>query len=122
MDSTRQQKFAKLIQKELSEIFVKNGADFYGNAFVTITQVRVSPDLALMKVYLSLFKAKNADKLLEQINHRSREIRGHLGNRIKSQIRHIPELVFYIDDSLDYAENINRILDQIDIPPAPDSE
>ena len=109
MDSTRQNKYARLIQKEISEVFLKSGKDYYGNAFVTITAVKVSPDLALVKIYLSLFKVAEPDKLIKQINSHVKEIRRHLGERIKNQIRHIPELVFYLDDSAEYAENIEKI-------------
>lgn len=122
MDSTRQQKFSKIIQKEISEIFNKSGSEYYGNAFVTVTLVRTVPDLSLAKVYLSLFKAKDPQKIIDKINSRSKEVRRELGNRIKHQVRHIPELHFYLDDSMDYAENINKILDNIDIPPASDEK
>ena len=110
MDSTRQNKYARLIQKEISEIFLKDGKNFYGNAFVTITTVRVSPDLALVKVYVSLFQSKDPEKVVKEINSHVKEIRKQLGNRMKNQIRHIPELVFYFDDSAEYADNIERIL------------
>ena len=113
MDSTRQNKYSKLIQKELSEIFLLHGKDYYGSAFVTITEVRVSPDLALVKAYLSLFKHKDPDKLMQEINGHAKEIRKQLGDRMKNSIRHIPELVFYLDDTADYADSIERILNTI---------
>ncbi len=113
MDSTRQNKYAKLIQKELSEIFLHHGKEYYGSNFVTITEVRVSPDLALVKVYLSLFKAKETEKLMKEINRHVKEIRKQLGDRMKNSIRHIPELVFYHDDTADYADNIERLLNAI---------
>ena len=113
MDSTRQNKYARLIQKEISEIFLKDGKSYYGSAFVTITVVRVSPDLALAKIYVSLFQAKDPEKIVKEINSHVKEIRRQLGNRMKNQIRHIPELVFYFDDSAEYADNIDRILKDI---------
>ena len=122
MESTRQHKFAKLIQKEISDIFNKSGRDYYGNAFVTVTLVRVVPDLSLTKIYLSIFKSKEPGKIINSINTHSKDIRRELGNRIKNQVRHVPELIFYLDDSMDYAENINRILNNIDIPPASDEK
>lgn len=118
MESTRQHKFSKLILKEISDIFQKNGSDYFGNAFVTVTLVRVVPDLALAKVYISLFKAKETEKIIDRINSHSKDIRRELGNRIKNQVRHIPDLHFYLDDSMDYAEKINNLLNKIDIPPA----
>lgn len=119
MDSTRQNKFAKLILKEMAEIFGREGKNYYGNAFVTITDVKVSPDLGIAKIYLSLFKQKEPEALLETIRTHTREIRGLLGNRIRNQVRIIPDLHFFIDDSLDYAESINNLMKNIVIPPAP---
>lgn len=110
MDSTRQLKYARLIQKEISEIFQRNGADFYGKAFVTVTGSRVSPDLGLAKVYLSVFGSKDAQGVVDQIETHHKEIRRELGNRIRHQARIIPELKFYLDDSLDYAEKIDKLL------------
>lgn len=77
---------------------------------ITVTQVRVSPDLGVAKIYVSLFPVKEKDKMLELIKKNTSEIRGLLGKRIRHQARVIPELVFYIDDSLDYAERINELL------------
>lgn len=116
MDSTRQQKYAKLIQKEVSDIFSHEGRNFYGNAFVTITNVRITPDLGIAFIRLSLFKQKDPKKLIETINRHSPEIRKKLGQRIKNQARHIPELKFFIDDSLDYVDKMEAIFKNLDIP------
>ena len=110
METTRQSKFARLMQKEISAVFLKDGKSFYGNAFVTITMVRVTPDLAQAKVYLSLFGIKEPEKVLEQLNEHGKEIRGLLGQRIRHQVRHVPEVIFFYDDSLDYADNIDKLL------------
>lgn len=118
MESTRQHKFSKLLQKEISDIFQRKGSDYFGNAFVTVTLVRVVPDLSLAKVYLSLFKAKEPSTIIDKINAHSKDVRRELGNSIKNQVRHIPDLHFYLDDSMDYAEKINNLLNKIDIPPA----
>jgi len=117
MDSTRQNKFARLIQKELAGIFTLETKHFFGNAFVTITHVKVTPDLALARVYLSIFKSEKPDEIIEQTRERMHEIRGKLGNRIKSQARHIPELEFFRDDSLDYVEKMENIFKDLHIPP-----
>lgn len=113
MDTTRQNKFARLIQKELSEIFQRDGAAFYGNALVTITIVRAVPDLSVVKIYLSFLGVKDVHQRLEQIQSHTKEIRKKLGDKIKHQVRHIPELIFFLDDSLEYAENIERLLKSI---------
>ena len=112
MDSTRQQKVSRLIQKDLSNIFQVEGRGMYANAMVTVTQVRVSPDLAVAKIYLSIFAAGSIDKkdILEKIKLHSNVIRKNLGIRIGKQVRVIPELEFFIDDSLDYIENIEELL------------
>jgi ribosome-binding factor A len=110
MDSTRQQKFSRLIQKEIAEIFQFDMQGKFGKIMITVTQVRVSPDLGVAKIYVSLFPVKEKDQMLELIKKNTSEIRGALGKRIRHQARVIPELIFYIDDSLDYAENIDRLL------------
>lgn len=110
MDSTRQLKFSRLIQKELAEIFQLEMKGKFGAIMITVTQVRVSPDLGVAKVYVSLFPVKEKGKVLEIIRKNTHEIRGLLGKRIRHQARIIPELIFYVDDSLDYAERIDQLL------------
>ncbi len=116
MDSTRQQKYSKLIQKEIGEIFQRNGRNYYGKAFVTITGVRVSPDLGIAKVYVSIFGVPDSKKSLEEIESHNKEIRHQLGNNIRHQARIIPELKFFLDDSLDYVEKIEKLLKDSQIP------
>ena len=118
MSTTRQNKFARLIQKELSGIFLRDGAFFYGNAFVTITIVRATPDLSMVRVYLSLFGVKDREQIMEQVSRHTKEIRKRLGERIKHQVRHVPQLEFFLDDSFDYAEKIDKLLQTIHVPPA----
>jgi ribosome-binding factor A len=110
MDSTRQQKYSRLIQKEIGEIFQRDGYNFFGKAFVTVTMVRVSPDLGIARVYLSIFGSPDANAVLAQIEKHNKEIRKRLGASIRHQARIIPELKFFIDDSLDYAEKIDKLL------------
>jgi len=123
MTTTRQNKYAKLIQKEISSIFTKYGTTFYGNTMVTITLVKMSPDLGVAKIYLSPFKIKDHDAFIETMNSHKSEIRNLLGKSIKNQVRKIPELIFYVDDSLDHYEKIDKLFKKIEIPPeSPDSE
>lgn len=111
MDSTRQQKFSRLIQKELADIFQRETRALFGSPImITVTQTRVSPDLSVAKVYLSLFPVSDKSEWLDRIREKRFEIRHQLGNRIRNQARIVPELVFYIDDSLDYADRINELL------------
>lgn len=110
MDTTRQLKYSKLIQKEIGTIFQREGQTFYGKAFVTVTGVRVSPDLGIAKIYLSVFGVKNSQETIDQIEKHNKEIRKRLGNEIRHQARIIPELKFFLDDSLDYVEKIEKLL------------
>ena len=110
MDSTRQLKIARLLQKELATIFQQESRELAAGAMITVTQVRVSPDLSVAKVYLSFFPVKETEKFLANIKEHVKLIRGKLGAVIKKQLRIVPELVFYIDDSLDYADKIDRLL------------
>jgi ribosome-binding factor A len=109
MDSIRQQKVNKLLLKELSELFRSESKNMFGGAFITVTVVRVSPDLGMAKVYVSIMgnNSKNALKMIEEKN---KEIRYKVGNALGRQLRVIPELHFYIDDSLDYAMKIEELL------------
>lgn len=111
MESTRQLKISRLIQKDLGEIFQRESKDLTQGALVTVTKVHVTPDLAMAKVYLSLFATEDKNGLLIHIQKHRKEIRFNLGKRIGKQIRVVPELVFYLDDSLDYIENIEKLLD-----------
>ena len=116
MDSTRQLKYSRLIQKEIGDLFQKEGRNFYGSPFVTVTAVKVTPDLSIARIHISVFQNKG-EEVLQKLHHHSREIRHKLGERIRNQARIIPELEFFIDDSLDYAEKIDKIMKDIHIPP-----
>ena len=109
MDSTRQSKIARLIQKELGDIFLKMTKETRG-VLVSVSIVRVSPDLGIVKAYLSVFPSAKGEEIVEILNKNSKSIRYELGNRVRHQLRISPELRFYIDDSLDYIENIDNLL------------
>jgi ribosome-binding factor A len=110
MDSVRQNKIARLLQKELASILQAENRNILPGKLITVTVVRVSPDLGLAKVYLSIFPHKPDEDNLAPVNGHSKMIRSILGNNIRHQVRVIPELVFYIDDSMDYVEKIDRLL------------
>ena len=120
MDSTRQLKYARLIQKELGEILQKEGRNYFGNSFITVTGAKVTPDLSIARIYLSTFHEKG-DDILNKVNAHKNEIRHKLGQLIRNQARIVPELEFFIDDSLDYAERIDKLIDKLDIPPETES-
>lgn len=110
MENTRQQKIAKQIQRDIAEIFQRDLSATLRGTLVTVTTVRVSPDLAYAKIYVSIFPYEKAAATLDVIESQSRAIRGALGNRMRNQVKSIPELQFFIDDSLEYIENIDSLL------------
>lgn len=109
MDSTRQSKIARLIQRELSEIFQQQTRATHG-ILVSVSAVRISPDLSIARGYLSIFPPAKSKEILNNINANVKSIRYDLGTRVRHQLRIIPELKFFIDDSLDYIENIDNLL------------
>lgn len=109
MESTRQAKIARLLQKELSEIFRSQTAATHGT-IISVTTVRVSPDLSVARVYLSVFPTERSKEMIETVNANSRTVRYELAQRVRFQLRKTPELSFFLDDSLDYLENIDHLL------------
>lgn len=109
MESNRQAKISRLLQKELSEIFRQQTAKTHG-VLVSVSVVRVSPDLSVAKAYLSIFPPEKSAEILSSIQASARTIRYELAQRVRYTLRKTPELTFFIDDSLDYAENIDRLL------------
>ena len=109
MDAKRTQKIERQIQKDLSEIFLGQTKLMHG-VMVSVTNVRVSPDLSIAKAYLSIFPPEKGKEIIENIQTNKKSIRYELGVRIGKQIRRIPELVFFLDDSIDYLEKIDQLL------------
>ena len=121
MEGKRQAKIARLLQKELSEIFRKETARL-GGVLVSVTEVRVTPDLSLARAYLSIFPGDKAAAVLENINRQTKTVRYELAQAVKQTLRKCPELQFYLDDSLDYIENIDRLLASDPIKGTADNE
>ena len=109
METTRQNKISRLIQKELSEIFLLQTKSMNG-VLVSVSAVRISPDMSIARVYLSVFPSERSQEIVKNINDNMKSIRYELGTRVRHQLRIIPELKFFVDDSLDYAERINELL------------
>ena len=109
METTRQAKISRLIQKELSEIFRTQTSKTRGT-IVSVSQVRVSPDLSVAKAYLSIFPSDKAGEMIASINASARTIRYELAQKVRFQLRKTPELQFYLDDSLDYIDKIDELL------------
>ena len=113
MESKRQQKFAGVIQQDLAEIFQREVMNFLPNTLVTITKVRVTPDLAIARVFLSFFNSVDAAASLSTVKAHASEIRYKLGVKIKNQVRVVPQLEFFVDDTNDYVEKMDQLFDQI---------
>lgn len=109
MQETRQNKIARLLQKELSLIFQSQTRMMHG-VLVSVTHCRVSPDLGICTAHLSVFPSEKASEILDNVNRNEKSIRYELGTRIRNQVRIIPELRFFVDDSLDYIEHIDELL------------
>lgn len=109
METTRQNKIARLIQKELSDIFLMQTKSMHG-VLVSVSTVRISPDLSVARAYLSIFPSERAAEMVKNINDNVKTIRYELGTRVRYQLRIVPELKFFVDDSLDYLERIDELL------------
>ena len=109
MQETRQNRIARMLQKELAEIFQSQTRMMRG-VMVSVTRTKISPDLSICTAYLSIFPSEKAEELLANIQRNEKSVRYELGRRIRNQVRIIPELRFFIDDSLDYIEHIDELL------------
>jgi ribosome-binding factor A len=112
----RQQKYGRLIQKELSDIFLRDKRGIIGNEFITIAEVRMSPDLSIAKVFISMALAKDKKAVLNQITLHKSEIRKALGDRIRNQARIVPELIFVIDEVEENAQRMDDLIKSLNIP------
>ena len=109
METTRQNTIARLLQKELGDIFLLQTKSMHG-VLVSVSAVRISPDMSIARVYLSIFPSEKGEELIKNINANMKSIRYELGTRVRFQLRIIPELKFFLDDSLDYLERIDELL------------
>jgi len=112
MESTRQKKISRLLQREIAEILRKKTPVLAPGKMITVTTVRVSPDLGTSKIYLSVFPSEESTTVLANINSAKGSLRNELGKLVGKQLRVVPEINFYIDDSLDYIDNIDSLLSE----------
>jgi len=108
--STRQNKISRLVQREMADILLKLNKSKFTGKLITVTVVRVTKDLGIARIYLSIYPSDFAQEILSDIQFNSKQLRGELGRRVGKSLRVIPDLEFYIDDSLDYIDNINKLL------------
>ncbi len=112
VESTRQQKIAKQIQRDIADILQKEYREQFKGILLTVTAVRVSPDFGYAKIYVSVFPFDRNEMVIEVLKHNNWAIRKALGAKIKHQIKSIPEIDFFLDDSLEYIENIDRAINR----------
>ena len=110
IESTRQLKVAKEIQKVMAEIIRSKGMAAFGGALVSVSGVKISPDLSVAKIYVSIFPSDKAEAVMDVLQENGRTLRGELGNKVGKQLRIVPEIVFHLDSSLDYVEHIEELL------------
>ncbi len=111
MNTTRQQKIASLLQHELANIFLQDSKGVYG-CMITVTKTTITSDLSIARAYLSIYMAENKDAVIGAVRANTKDIRYRLGQKIRNQLRVVPQIEFFIDDTLDYMENIDRLLKQ----------
>lgn len=111
METNRQKKINKLLQKDLGEIFQREAPNLFQRAMITVTKVNVTSDLSIARVYISIF-GSDSENIIKLVKVNTNEIRKQLGLRIKNQLRQVPQLQFFVDDSLDYIQNIENLLKQ----------
>lgn len=121
MNSQRQHKYSRLILKDIAELFQRNYSNSFGGAFITITDVEVSPDLSIARVYVSVLAAPDKQAVVDKIQDMKGAIRGELGRKIGKQVRIVPDLVFFLDETEDRAERIEKIIGDLDIKPEEDT-
>ncbi len=110
MASTRQLQVAKEIQREMAEIIRSKGMAAFGGALVTVSEVKVSPDLSVARIYVSVFPSDKGEAVMATLEENLRGLRGELGNIMRNQLRIVPEINFHLDSTLDYAEHIDELL------------
>ena len=109
-ETTRQLKVSGQIQRDMAEIIRQKGMAFFDDALVSVSGVKISPDLSVAKVYVSVFPSSKAEAAMRTLGENVRAMRGELGNRVARQLRIVPEIVFYLENSLDYVEHIEELL------------
>lgn len=113
METIKQKKIGKIIKEAMSEVFQREGGNIFGRSFVTITNVAVSPDLLIARIYLSIYNVKDKDAIIEKLIGEKNHLRKTVGNKVRNQLRRVPELQFYLDESLDEVFKIEELFNRI---------
>jgi len=113
MESKRQKQTAEVIRRHFGSVLMQQGSYIYGDAFVTVTKVHVTPDMSMSKIYLSIYNTNNKDAVIDKVNENVHTLKRNLAQRIRKHIRRIPDISFYRDDTLDEMYRVDRLLDQM---------
>ncbi len=113
MESRRQLQVGSVIKEAFTDILIREGKAIYGNAFVTLTKVKMTSDLGLARFYLSIYKAENPEEIIEKFNERKPELKRKLGERVRQQLRVMPDIIFFLDESLEYAFHMEEVFKKI---------
>ena len=111
MHSKRQKQTAEVIRRHFGQVLLQEGSYIYGDAFVTVTKVYVTPDISLAKIYLSVYNAINKQAIVDKVNEHASQLKKNLAHRIRKHVRRIPEIDFYIDETLDEIYRVNKLLE-----------
>jgi len=111
MHSKRQKQTAEVIRRHFGQVLLQEGSYIYGDAFVTVTKVYVTPDISLAKIYLSVYNANNKQAIIDKVNEHASQLKKNLAHRIRKHVRRIPEIDFYIDETLDEIYRVNKLLE-----------
>jgi len=111
MHSKRQKQTAEVIRRHFGQVLLQEGSYIYGDAFVTVTKVYVTPDISLAKIYLSVYNANNKQVIVDKVNEHASQLKKNLAHRIRKHVRRIPEIDFYIDETLDEIYRVNKLLE-----------
>ncbi|MEO1436673.1 MAG: 30S ribosome-binding factor RbfA [Bacteroidota bacterium] len=114
MESKRQRQVASVIQRHISDVLLKEGRYFYEDALVTVTNVRVSPDIGIARIYLSVYNTPNKEAVIDVLNFNIQRLKNNLAARIRKHVRRIPNLELYLDDTLDEMYRLNEIFDKLE--------
>jgi ribosome-binding factor A len=117
MESKRQQKVGRQIQKDLGDIFQKEASHLLDGSLITVTGVKISPDLSIARAYVSILPDQKKNSVLEALKDNAKFLRQKLGNRVRHQLRIVPDLYLYLDDTLEYVEKMDKLFSGIVIPP-----
>lgn len=122
MASKRQQQVESMLKQQMADLLIREGRNYYGRAFVTMTNVKVTPDLMTARFYFSVYNVTDKQAVIDTLSENVHSVRRSLGAKIRNKVRRIPELEFYLDDTLDEVYHMEDVFSKLNIPPAEEEE